>query len=80
MMAIGRELVLRVSQLAALAMLAVVPQLAAAQELFGAIAYSDKAHKYGWANNFPTRNDATMASHSSARSHPARTKVTSSTL
>ena len=52
---------LRVSQLAALAMLVVVPQLAAAQELFGAIAYSDKAQKYGWANNFPARDDATQA-------------------
>lgn len=52
---------MRVSQLAALALLAVVPPLAAAQELFGAIAYSDKAHKYGWANNYPTRDGATKA-------------------
>jgi serine/threonine-protein kinase len=52
---------LRVSQLAALAMLAVVPCVAAAQELFGAIAYSDKAYRYGWANNYPTRDDATKA-------------------
>ena len=52
---------LRVSQLAALAMLAVVPCVAAAQELFGAIAYSEKAQKYGWANNYPTRDDATKA-------------------
>ena len=52
---------LRVSQLAAVAMLAVVPNLVAAQELFGAIAYSDKAHKYGWANNYPTRNEASKA-------------------
>jgi serine/threonine-protein kinase len=58
---IGTELVLRVSQLAALAMLAVIPHVAAAQELFGAIAYSDKAYKYGWANNYPTRDGATKA-------------------
>jgi serine/threonine-protein kinase len=58
---IGRELVLRVSQLAALAMLAVISHVAAAQELFGAIAYSDKAYKYGWANNYPTRDGATKA-------------------
>jgi serine/threonine-protein kinase len=61
MMGIGRELVLRVSQLAVLAMLAVVPHVAAAQELFGAIAYSDNAYKYGWANNYPTRDAATKA-------------------
>jgi len=53
--------VLRVSQLAALVVLAVVPHVAAAQELFGAIAYSDNAHKYGWANNYPTRDGATKA-------------------
>jgi hypothetical protein len=53
--------VLRVSQLVTLAMLAVVPHVAAAQELFGAIAYSDKAQKYGWANNYPTRQAATQA-------------------
>ena len=52
---------MRVSQLAALALLAVVPQLASAQELFGAIAYSEKAHAYGWANNQPTRRAATQA-------------------
>ena len=52
---------LRVSQLAALAMLAVVPHVAAAQELFGAIAYSEKAQKYGWANNYPERDGATKA-------------------
>ena len=52
---------LRVSQLAALAVLAVVPLVVAAQELFGAIAYSDKAQKYGWANNYPRRDDATKA-------------------
>jgi Domain of unknown function (DUF4189) len=53
--------VLRVSQFTALAMLAVIPQVAAAQELFGAIAYSDKAQKYAWANNYPDRDDATKA-------------------
>jgi hypothetical protein len=58
---IGREFMVRVSQLAALAMLAVVSHAAAAQELFGAIAYSDKARKYGWANNYPARDDATRA-------------------
>jgi serine/threonine-protein kinase len=42
-------------------MLTVVPQLAGAQELFGAIAYSDKAHKYSWANNFSRRDEATKA-------------------
>jgi Domain of unknown function (DUF4189) len=53
--------VLRVSQFTALAMLAQIPQVAAAQELFGAIAYSDKAQKYAWANNYPDRDDATKA-------------------
>jgi Domain of unknown function (DUF4189) len=53
--------VLRVSQFAALAMLAIVPRLVAAQELFGAIAYSETAHKYGWASNFPGRDQATKA-------------------
>ena len=52
---------LRVSQVAALLMLAVVPHVAAAQELFGAIAYSENAYKYGWANNYPTRDAATKA-------------------
>jgi len=52
---------LRVSQLAALATLAVVPQLGVAQELFGSIAYSEKAREYGWANNYSTREAAEQA-------------------
>ena len=52
---------LRVSQLAAAVMLAVVPHLVTAQELFGAIAYSAKAHKYGWANNYRSRDEASKA-------------------
>jgi hypothetical protein len=43
--------------------LALLPQLASAQaqDLFGAIAYSNEEQKHGWANNYPSRKSAEQA-------------------
>jgi serine/threonine-protein kinase len=52
---------LRVSQLAALLIVSLMACPALAQELFGALAYSEKARQYGWANNHPARDAAERA-------------------
>jgi hypothetical protein len=65
----------RVSQLAALALLAVLPALALAQELFGSIAYSAKENQYGWANNYVTRDAAEEAALASCRKTSSDCKV-----
>ena len=44
-----------------LVLLALFPAAAAAQELFGAFAYSVKEKKHGWAINFPTKEAAEKA-------------------
>lgn len=69
-MAEGGSRSLRVSQrqLRRLAFLAaLLPQLALGQELFGSFAYSEKQQKYGWANNYPTRDAAQQAALDSCR-------------
>jgi serine/threonine-protein kinase len=70
MMAEGGSRILRVSQRQLRTLLylaALLPQLALGQELFGSFAYSEKGRKYGWANNYPTREAAQQAALDSCR-------------
>lgn len=50
-----------------LLVLLLIPQMAFAQELFGAVAYSAKERQHGWSNNYSSRKAAEQAAMDACR-------------